>query len=320
MHIYINPSINPAFNLALEEYALTSLRQPLIILWQNHDAVIIGRNQNTWAEVNLSYAFANNIEIARRFTGGGAVFHDLGNINYTLVQAGKLKNEDFNQPLCAYLRGLGLQVEAEGRNDLLLDGCKFCGQAGADKNGWSMQHGCILFNSDLTRLSRVLKPPPAKFTGKKVDSVTARVTNLAPFLQHPMDSQAFISGLADFFIKTMPGLNWWQPSPEVLLAIEQLAASKYATWPWNFGYSPTAKRTISRKFPFGLVEIYMTVKKGIINDIAIFGDFFGDKSRLENTLTGLRLEHDSINEALSKLELEQCIKGMNHKQLLSMLL
>ncbi|MCL2617713.1 MAG: lipoate--protein ligase family protein, partial [Defluviitaleaceae bacterium] len=166
MRLIHNTSQDPAFNLALEEYLLTGTDTELIMLWRNGPSVIIGNNQNAVEEIDADYVRANNIDVVRRMSGGGAVFHDLGNINYTIINNGRAGDfggyAAFTAPVRGYLRRIGINAEFSGRNDLVIDGRKFSGNAQAAKNGRIMHHGCILFDADFNDLARSLKPKAEK--------------------------------------------------------------------------------------------------------------------------------------------------------------
>ncbi len=317
MLLFVNHSLNAAFNLALEEYALTHLPENIIILWRNENAVIIGRNQNVWAEVNLPHAETLRTVVVRRITGGGAVFHDLGNLNYSM--AGRFAPEDFILPLQTYLKRLGLEVESEGRNDLLLKGRKFFGHAGAEKGSRSLRHGCILFNSDIEAMCKALTPSSLKFTGKSVSSVPARVTNLGPHLPRPIHMMEFMAGFISHLRHMMPGLKPWIPAPHDLGAIEELAREKYCSFEWNFGRSPLARKTVSRKFPFGLVDLYLEIKDGRIASLGICGDFCGDSQPLEGLFTGLPFSQEVLAKTLNGVVVGSFIKGMSNEDFLTLL-
>lgn len=320
MRLIINHQLNPAFNLALEEYALQHMRGNIIILWRNQPAVIVGRNQNTMAEVNLAYAREQGIAVIRRQSGGGAVYHDLGNINYTMVKDGRGK--DTATPLFMdFLAAQGLEVKLEGRNDLLLHGAKFSGHALASHKNRHMHHGCILFSTDLSQLGQVLTPAPAKLSHKGVASVRARVTCLAEHLSHINSPEAFIAALAAYWQQYVPALRLTGLEENEIAAVKRLADDKYSQWQWNIGTSPACSLQASRKFDFGLVQLHMRVEKGVIKQLQLFGDFFSqkDKVELERALTGLPLQAEVLKQALEQLDISQYINGMDCRQMLNML-
>lgn len=324
MDLVINPSTDPAFNLALEEYVLTQLDREMILLWRNRSAVIIGRNQNAMAEMDLDFIRANNITVIRRQSGGGAVFHDLGNINFTVIHAlgqGDFSNyQKFTAPICQFLRTLGVDARLEGRNDLVIDGMKFSGNAQAVKNGRIMHHGTLLYNADVGHMVGALRPSAAKIESKGVKSVRSRVTNIAQHLESPMAVEDFFQQLADFFRSSTEGISAYELSTADIAAVDQLVAEKYGTWDWNFGKSPGYNYEKSARFPFGSVDLRLTVDNGVIRDARIFGDFFGivEIADLERHFIGLRHTKEAVAEALWGWDLSQYIHGITREELVAL--
>ena len=195
MYLLVDGGTDPTWNLAAEEYLLSRRSEPFFRLWRNADSVIIGRHQNAWAEIDLDFVERNHIPVVRRMTGGGAVFHDLGNVNYSFFD---LKDRRFTDVILEALRALGIEGQASGRNDLILaDGRKFSGTAVCKRGNRLLEHGTLLFDASFDRLSAALRPRPEKFEGKAVKSVRSRVTNLAQQLPEPISVEAFIDFLAD---------------------------------------------------------------------------------------------------------------------------
>ncbi|MCL2617239.1 MAG: lipoate--protein ligase, partial [Defluviitaleaceae bacterium] len=226
MRLILNPFQEPAFNLALEEYLLTQTNLELIMLWRNSRSVIIGNNQNTVEEIDADYVREREIAVVRRLSGGGAVFHDLGNINYTIIHKNNNNNfggyAAFTAPVCAYLKTLGVNAEFSGRNDLVIDGKKFSGSAQAVKNGRIMHHGCILFDADFGDLALSLRPKTEKIESKGIKSVRSRVTNVALHLASPMPPEDFYSGLARYFQNNAEKLEEYELSPKDIAAAKAL--------------------------------------------------------------------------------------------------
>ena len=259
---------DPYRNLAAEEYLLDCCKEPLFRLWRNSDSVIIGRHQNAYAETDIEFIRRNRIAVVRRMTGGGAVFHDLGNINWSFFNLDSGKAVDI---VISALRKMGLNAASSGRNDILLGGCKISGTAALKSNGRSLEHGTLLFKSSIEKLSGALKPRPEKFEGKAVDSVRSRVTNICEFT--PLSIEDFFSS---FFEAVSQGAKPFSYSEDDLKKIEQLKQEKYATDEWNFGRNPDCTFSRVRKFPSGLMESYVTINKGRISRLEIFGDYFSD--------------------------------------------
>lgn len=324
MELVINRSTDPAFNLALEEYALTRMEREMILLWRNAAAVIIGRNQNAVEEMDMDYIREHGITVIRRQSGGGAVFHDLGNINYTVIH--KMGEDDFSNyrkftaPICAFLQTLGVDAQLSGRNDLTIDGMKFSGNAQAVKNGRIMHHGTILFSADVAHLAGALRPRPAKIESKGVKSVRSRVTNVAGHLPAPMAVEEFFDRLADYFRRNTQGLGEYELTGQDIAAVGALVEEKYGTWEWNFGRSPAYNFEKSARFPFGIVDMRLQVRDGAIENAAIFGDFFGvqDKAALERRLRGVRHDRAAILAAVQGVDLQQYIHGITREQFLDL--
>ena len=325
MNLIINPFHEPAFNLALEEHLLTATGLELIMLWRNSKAVIIGNNQNAVEEIDTDYVREHGIAVVRRLSGGGAVFHDLGNVNFTVIHANTPGSfggyEGFTAPVCKYLETLGVDARFSGRNDLVIDGQKFCGNAQAVKKGRIMHHGCILFDTDFTDLAGALRPKAEKIESKGIKSVRSRVTNVSAHLKEPMSPEMFLSGLAEFFRANVEGIAEYELTPEDISAARALADEKYSRWDRNFGMSPPYNWENSRQYPFGLVDVKLNVNAGIIEDVNFYGDFFGahNKSALEQTLRGIRHERSAIEDALKDIDISRYIHGMTHEKLLELL-
>lgn len=321
MELIINRSTDPAFNLALEEYILTNMDLDIIMLWRNSASVIIGRNQNAIEEMNMDFVRENGITVIRRQSGGGAVFHDLGNINFTIIhQLGKddfSNYERFTEPIRDFLLGIGVEATLEGRNDLVIKGAKFSGNAQAVKGKRIMHHGTILFDADVGWLSQALKPGKAKIESKGVKSVRDRVTNVAVHLPEPMSAEEFFDRLCDFFLARADGL--YELTESDVEATRRLVNEKYDTWEWNIGRSPLYNHRKSERFAFGSVEVLLTVKNGLIQEARVFGDFFGIKEivELENVFKGLRHDNiENLREALQNIDLNDYIHGISVEEFL----
>lgn len=325
MRILTHNITNPYFNLAAEEYFLTGPQEELVILWRNNRSVIVGKNQNTLEEINRAFVEEHKIPVVRRLTGGGAVFHDLGNLNYTLIQ----KNEpgmfgdygSFTRPICAFLQSQGVPAQLNGRNDLVIDGKKFSGNAQTIKNGKIMHHGTILFQSDLWDVSQALKPNELKLQSKGIPSVRSHVTNIYEHLSAKMTIEKFIQQLYNYLQKAMDATPL-QLSQEDLEQIQTLAQEKYETWEWNYGTSPDYHLQKAQRFPWGTVEIRMNVNQGVIAQAVIYGDFFGvkPKEELEKQLVGVRHERKALEHVLCETPVSDYIAGMDARALIQMLL
>ncbi|MBE6642916.1 MAG: lipoate--protein ligase [Ruminococcaceae bacterium] len=326
MVIYRNKSTDPYFNLASEQYLLDNASENVFMLWRNDRAVIIGKNQNAYAELDLDYTEKNNIKVVRRLTGGGAVFHDVGNVNFSFIVGGNenatLDFERFTRPIISALESLGVKnVCLSGRNDILIDGIKISGNAQSQYNGKTLHHGTLLYSSDLSMLTGALKVDPEKIRSKGIKSVRNRVGNIKEHLSSDMDAEAFMTYLEDY-ISRQNDCVVKDFSSEDISEIEKLAKEKYSTWEWNFGRSKEFSCLRKRRYPFGGVEIALTLENGFIKNIKISGDFFGtrDVEALECLLKGRKFEYSELNSCVDGDVLGQCIAGMSKEEFIKLLI
>lgn len=309
-----NKSINPYFNLALEEYVLKYLdiEDDIILLWQNEPSVIIGRNQNTIEEINIPFIKDNVIKVVRRLSGGGAVYHDLGNLNFTFITKNnpdKVNNyRKFTEPVIAALKNLNINAEFSGRNDIVIEDKKFSGNAQYYYRDKLLHHGTILFNSDLAVVQNTLNVKVGKIKSKGIKSVRSRVTNIYPHLSHKITIKEFKEHLLTHILKEHDSIN-----NEYILTdndinnINVIMEERYLTWEWNYGESPEFEIQKSKRYTGGSIEIKLNVKSGLIDDCKIYGDFFGNKdiSDLENEIIGKSYNVESIKEELKKLNYDE---------------
>ena len=266
-----NFSTNPYFNLALEEYLFKQKSEDICMLWQNKNAIIVGKHQNALAEINIDYAKQNNIDIVRRLSGGGTVYHDLGNVNFTFMMNGEReKLVDFSRflnPIITALKTLGVEAKQGKRNELLVAGKKISGNAEHTFKNRVLHHGTLLFNSDLSHLIKSLRINPFKYQDKAIKSVQSRVCNLIDYLPQFENAQDFSNSLFDLLIDQMNGTEY-QFSKTELDEIEQLMNEKYLLWDWNFGYSPNYVLNKEIDYKEQIIPISISVKKGLIIEIS----------------------------------------------------
>lgn len=327
--VYIaSPSTDPAFNLALEQYVFDCMdrSKEYFMLWQNDNTVVIGKNQNAFAEVNQKVADAKNISVVRRLSGGGAVYHDMGNLNFTFILDAKdatdLDIRLFCQPIAALLRSLNVPAEVNGRNDITIDGKKFSGNSQYLKQGRIMHHGTLMFDSDLSVVADVLRVSQDKFQSKAAKSVKSRVTNIAPYLPAGFTLAEFRRLLLQYILKT-DEIHPYVFSAAELAAIEKIKAERYATWEWNYGHSPAYHVEKSRRFEnCGKVEVHMNTADGVITALQFFGDFFGvkDTQELAQRLLHTKLERKALEDRLAPCKIEQYFHGLQKDELLDLLL
>ncbi len=299
-------STDPYENLALEQYAFETLCDDggCVMLWQNDNTVVVGRHQNTLAEINTSFVNDRGVRVVRRMTGGGAVYHDMGNVNFTFIEpCGSYQRLDFarySRRLADALGTIGINAEVDGRNDILFQGKKFSGNAQCVRNGRVLHHGTILFDTDIAVMAQVLNPAAEKLSSKAVDSVRARVTNLAPYLPG-MTVSRLMQALAGALCG---GVAPYELTPDDQTAVAALR-ERYASWDWNYGQSPAARfRVRERLEGCGSVEAGYDVVDGCLRNISFCGDFFseGDPDELARQLDGARCDRATVEALLTSLD------------------
>jgi lipoate-protein ligase A len=322
-----NQSTDPAFNLALEEYCLTQRPEDFFLLWRNRSAVIIGRNQNARAEIDREFVEREGIAVVRRLSGGGAVFHDLGNINFTFISSLKTGQDidfvPFAQPVIKALRQMGVPVDFDGRNDLVVNGAKVSGNAQFIYKNRVLHHGTLLYDSNTEQLAQALRTDALKFQTKAVKSVRKRVANIIDSLPEPISTERFIGQLLEYFLEYYPDA---QPSALVeadKLAIASLREQKYSSWDWNFGAAPFYnQRYALRTAKGGTLEIALEIRKGKIDFVRIWGDYFGvrDVSGLESQLLGTTHEREALRRAIAGAGLNGYLWNVQPEELLTVLM
>ncbi len=321
-----SPSDDAYFNLALEQYVFDSLdrSRQYLMLWQNDNAVIVGRYQNTAAEIDEEFVAAHQIKVARRLSGGGAVYHDLGNLNFTFVADaagdGRLDFSLFCRPVAEVLRRLGAAAELNGRNDITVGGKKFSGNSQYVRSGRIMHHGTILFDSDLGVISRVLKVSDDKLVPKGIRSVHSRVTNLRGHLGGEITLGQFKALLLrEMFGETPPERVILTPAD--LEAVRRLRDGRYALREWNYGSPPSGIHKRRRVEGVGVIEAFFETDGGRLASLRFFGDFFGseDCGELAAALVGCRYEAGPLRTALAHLPVGRCFLNLTADELVTIL-
>jgi lipoate-protein ligase A len=314
-----NECKDPRFNLALEEYVFYNFdpNNEYVILWQNEPSVIIGRNQNTIEEINFKFIKENNINVVRRNSGGGAVYHDLGNLNYTFIVSSDKDVESnfrkFTEPVVSALRKLGVNAAFSGRNDITIEGRKISGNAQLYSKNRLLHHGTILFSSDLSVVQEALNVKIDKLQSKGVKSVRSRVTNVYPYLKEKITIEEFKDTLMKFLLNDDNYKeNEYVLTDKDLNAIKELVDKKYSTWEWNFGESPAFEIEKSRRFEGGYLSLKFNVSDGRIQHLKIYGDFFGKKDirDIENLLKNIKFKEGIIYKTLNSLNFEEYFAGI----------
>lgn len=325
MFIIDSPSHDAYFNIALEEYLLYKYpTEDIFLLYINAPSIIVGKFQNTLAEINLDYVNAQQIKVVRRMSGGGAVYHDLGNLNFsfhTLLGLNDFMDfSKFTAPVIKVLNSLDVPAKLEGRNDLLVDGKKFSGNAKLAKNGKMIQHGTILFNSDMSVLGDALKMNPLKYVDKAIKSNRARVTNLIDYFPTEISTDELKELLVEEMLENNENAIIYQLTTEDLTGIADLIKEKYQTWDWNFGFSPKYNFKNAKKIPAGFIEIHLDVEKGIIEKVKIFGDFFASNpiEELEEQLVGKKHELAEIERVLASNDLTNYFGKVTIEEILAL--
>ena len=312
MIYYISKTHDTAFNIALEEYCFKKLKDEdeIFLLWINEPSIIVGKYQNTIEEINTEYTREKGIHVIRRISGGGAVYHDLNNLNYTIISNRDKGQEGFNfkefsKPIIETLAELGVKAEFTGRNDLEIDGQKFCGNAQAYIKDRVMHHGCLLFNVDFSALGDALKVSKDKIESKGVKSVRSRVTNILPHLKTPITVEEFGDKIMEYMKKQYPDMKEYVFSKEELDYIAKRAEVK-RSWEWNYGESPEFNITRGKRFKNGKIQIFATVENSRIKNIKFYGDFFGkneDLSEIENLLKNVKYTVEDVKEKLESIDI-----------------
>lgn len=318
---------DPQINLAFEEYVFNQMDQDqsYFLLWQNDNAVIVGKHQNTIEEINQEYIRENDIKVVRRLSGGGAVYHDLGNLNFTFIVNDRGREQfdfqTFTRPLVEALKTLGVNAEFNSRNDIAIDGKKFSGNSQYAKRGRILHHGTILFNSNLATIQSALKVKKDKIESKGIKSVKSRVTNITDYLDETYTMEDFKAALLKAMFAN-DNLEKITLSNEEIQAIERLKTEKYATWDWNYGKSPQYNLRKERKCDFGLITVLLQVEKGEIKDLHFYGDYFGngDIQELEALFIGVKPSEAALSKVLINTDLADYINGLDAKTLIDLIL
>jgi lipoate---protein ligase len=299
---------DPRINLAIEEYALKNLdiNETYLLFYINEPSIIIGKNQNTVEEINTDYVESNGIKVVRRLSGGGAVYHDLGNLNFSFITKDDGESfhnfRKFTEPVIAALQKLGVNAELSGRNDILAEGRKISGNAQFSTKGRMFSHGTLLFDSEIEHVVSALRVKQDKIESKGIKSIRSRVANISEFLSDSMDIQQFRSHLLKNIFSESIDIPEYVLTEEDWSKIHELSKERYQNWDWNYGKSPKFNSQHSHRFPVGSIDVRLEVNKGIIESCKIFGDFFGvgDVSEIETLLTGQKYEKATIEQALQE--------------------
>jgi len=301
---------DPRINLAIEEYALKNLdiNETYLLFYINEPSIIIGKNQNTIEEINTDYVENKGLHVVRRLSGGGAVYHDLGNLNFSFItkdDGDSFHNfRKFTEPVVWALQKLGVNAKLSGRNDLEVEGRKISGNAQFSTKGRMFSHGTLMLNSELENVVSALRVKKDKIESKGIKSVRSRVANISEFLTEKISIEEFRALLLKNIFDGKDEIPEYTLTEEDWGKIYQLSKERYQNWEWNFGKSPKFNLQHSHRFPVGSIDVRLEVNKGVIENCKIYGDFFGvgEVSEIENKLTGTRYERKELEQALAYID------------------
>ena len=324
LHYLETGTTDPCYNLAFEQFVLeTHTEGDWLILWQNANTVVVGLNQNTAEEVNREFVEKNGIRVVRRMTGGGAVYHDLGNLNYSFISdvgdKETLSIRRFAEPVCRALRAMGVKAEISGRNDIVIEGRKVSGCAQRIYKKRILHHGTLLFSSDREMISGALNADPSKFRSKSAKSVRSRVGNIRDFLPETIDVHAFWRRM--LYELSQRGMTQEHLTEEELKTIACLADEKYRSWEWNWGKCPQYSYSNKKRFPGGTVEVHADVQAGRIEDVVFYGDYLAatDQKPLLQALRGQLFERSGCAAILDRFCLQDMFGEISKEEILSLM-
>ena len=319
---------DPYINLAIEEYILNTFdtdKDSYLLFYINGPSIIVGRNQNTIEEIDAGYVDKNGIKVVRRLSGGGAVYHDLGNLNYSFItkdDGESFRNfKKFTQPVVDALNNLGVNAELQGRNDLLVEGRKISGNAQFSTQGRMYSHGTLMFDTDIGEVVNALKVKKDKIESKGIKSIRSRVANISEFLEEPMTIEEFRQYILEQIFGGKDKIEYVELTEDDWENIRKLSEKRYGNWDWNYGKSPKFNMSHSQRFPVGGIDVKLEVNKGKIEDAAIFGDFFGvgEVAEIEEALKGIPYSLEAIEQALSGIDIEKLLGGITKEQFIDLI-
>lgn len=319
---------DPRVNLAIEEYVLKNMdieKDDYLLFYINQPSIIIGKNQNTIEEINTDYVEENDIIVVRRLSGGGAVYHDLNNLNFSFLtkdDGNSFNNyKKFTQPVVDALANLGVNSELSGRNDILAEGKKVSGNAQYSTRGRMFSHGTLMFNLDIDAVVNSLKVKQDKIESKGIKSVRSRVANIIDFLPEKITVEQFRLEILKSIFGGEENIQYYELTQEDWANIDEISKNRYQQWDWNYGKSPRFNIQKTHRFPSGGIDIRLEVKKGIIEELTIFGDFFGvgDVEEIEQLLVGTKYDRTAINEKLQEVDIPKYFGGISAEDFLQVI-
>ncbi|MGM8214718.1 lipoate--protein ligase [Bacillaceae bacterium W0354] len=322
---------DPQINLAIEEYALKNLKidneDQYLLFYVNGPSIIIGRNQNSIEEVNTDFVEKNNIKVVRRLSGGGAVYHDLQNLNYSFLskdEGDSFSNfAKFTKPVIEALHKLGVKAELSGRNDITVEGRKISGNAQFTTNGRMFSHGTLMLDSEIENVVSSLKVKSEKIRSKGIKSIRSRVANISEFLEEKVTMDEFKELLLKYIfdVEDVNDVPRYKLTEEDWEKINEISEKRYKNWDWNYGRSPAFNIQHSKRIEgVGTYDVRLDVKKGVIENCTIYGDFFGigEISELEEKLKGIQYNREAIKEAVKNVDLQYYLGKLTEEDFLSL--
>jgi lipoate---protein ligase len=314
-------------NLALEEYVLTELdiNETYLVFYSMTPTVIVGKNQNAVEEINMDYIKENNVAVTRRLSGGGAVYNDEGDLSFSFItkdDGDSFHNyRKFTEPVVKALHQMGVAAELQGRNDLVVDGKKISGNAQFSTRGRMFSHGTLLFDVNLENVARALNPDAEKYLSKGIKSVRSRVTNIREHLKEDMDIKEFKKTLLRYIFEGEDMIPEYKLTEQDWMRVKEITDDRYRNWDWVYGKSPKFNVKHKHRFPSGTVDLRLEVIKGVIEEIAIYGDFFGvgDIKEVEALLKGTRYDRDAVNGALGTIDVGRFFGKITKEDLLGIM-
>ena len=317
MQIIQSTQTDPVYNLALEE-ALLGQKKDYILIWQNDNSVIVGRNQNIYAEVNRSAAAKYNAKIVRRSTGGGAVYHDLGNVNFSFCFSQSHHSEaEMLQSILSFLHTYHIPAEFSGRNDILVEGKKVSGCASLSREGYTLLHGTLLFLADPVKMEQLLNVSPLKLQAKGIRSIKSRVGWLKSYFPAQWDVADFLQALTEYLTTYFSAEKGSIPEQ----AVQRLMAEKYGTWEWNYGRNPSMNFSTRQRFPAGEFQVNLQLNQNRLKSCRFSGDFIGkqDLAMLEQKLVGIPYEENALRRFFHQEKVPSYLGSITESQWLSLM-
>ena len=318
---------DPRINLAIEEYALKhlDLDDSYLLFYINQPSIIIGKNQNTIEEINKEYVDENDIIVVRRLSGGGAVYHDLGNLNYSFITKDDGESfhnyKKFTEPVVEALKELGVNAELSGRNDLVVGERKISGNAQFATKGRMFSHGTLMLSSEIENVVSALKVKEDKIKSKGIKSIRSRVANISEFLSEPLTIEEFRQKLLEHIFGGLENVQKYEWTEEDWAKIMKISEERYQQWDWNYGKSPKFNVQHSHRFPIGQIDVRLEIAKGKIEECKIFGDFFGvgNVEEIEQKLIGVKYSKADLTDAMKDVNISHYFGNITKEDFINLL-